>query len=84
MDLFGFNLVIDALQAYVISVYIFEKAGFYQLTGMNHTGLFALQTIFSIILYAFQMWLERGRQLDNEEVPMARWLGRWFFRTGAR
>lgn len=81
---FGFNLIIDALQAYVISVYIFEKAGFYQMTGMSHTGLFVLQTILSIMLYVFQMWLERGRQLDNEEVPMARWFGRWFLRTGAR
>lgn len=81
---FGFNLLIDALQAYVISPYIFEKAEFYQMTGMNHTGLFILQTCISVTLYAFQMWLERGRHGEGDEVPMERLLCRWSFHTKAR
>lgn len=81
---FGFNLLIDALQAYVISPYIFEKADFYQMTGMSHTGLFILQTSISVILYTFQVWLERGRQVEGDEVPMERWLRRWSFRAKAR
>ncbi|MNP78476.1 hypothetical protein D3C76_1760980 [compost metagenome] len=68
----------------MISVYIFEKVGFYQMTGMSHTGLFMLQTAVSVILYMFQMWLERGSQGDGEEIPMVRWLHRWSFRAKAR
>ena len=81
---FGFNLLIDAIQAYVISPYIFKRANFYQITGMGHTGLFILQTGVSVILYTFQIWLEQGRQGEGDEVPMERWLRQWSFRTKAR
>jgi hypothetical protein len=81
---FGLNLSIDAIQAYVISRHVFEKAGFYQLTGMSRGGLFMLETVISVLLYLFQVWLERGRQGEGDEVPMERWLRRWSFRAKAR
>lgn len=81
---FGVNLVIDAMQAYVISPYIFEKAGLYEMRAMSHTGLYVLQITVSIILYAYQMWIEYALTYEEEEAPMERLVRRWSFRARAR
>ena len=56
---FGTNIIIDAIQAFVISPFIFQKLGFYKLNTMSDFGLFLLLISFVPIIYIYQRWYDR-------------------------
>ncbi|VBB06244.1 Hypothetical protein LUCI_1462 [Lucifera butyrica] len=56
---FGANLAMDAFQAFVVSPFIFEKIGLYQMLRMSDFGLFLLLYSMVPILYLYQRWYEK-------------------------
>ncbi|MZP28649.1 hypothetical protein GTO91_02805 [Heliobacterium undosum] len=55
---FGVNFVIDALQAFIISPYVFMKVGLYQLNSMSNLGLFFLLIGHLPIIFLYQRWYD--------------------------
>jgi hypothetical protein len=56
---FGTNLVIDAIQAFLISPFLFEKYKLYELVNMTNLGLFLLIIAYIPVIYVYQLWYER-------------------------
>ncbi|MCK0471687.1 hypothetical protein [Halalkalibacter sp. APA_J-10(15)] len=56
---FGVNLFIDTFQAFVISPFVFEKIGLYELNTINHFGLFLLILVNVPFIYFYQKWYEK-------------------------
>nr|WP_243237438.1 hypothetical protein [Heliobacterium chlorum] len=54
----GVNLIIDAIQAFIISPYIFMKVGLYQLINMSNFGLFLLLIAHLPIIFLYQRWYD--------------------------
>jgi hypothetical protein len=50
----GANVVMDAFQAFIISPFIFEKVGLYEMNTMSHFGLFLLILSLVPIIYVYQ------------------------------
>jgi hypothetical protein len=50
---FGVNIVVDALQAFIISPFIFERVGLYTMESMNNLGLFLLIISILPIIYGY-------------------------------
>ncbi len=64
---FGVNIAIDALQAFIISPYVFEKAGLYQMTGMSNFGLFLLIVSILPIIYIYQKLYDKAK--SRNDIP---------------
>ena len=56
---FGANLILDALQALVISPFVFEKVGLYKMNTMSNLGLFLLLFCMVPLIYAYQRGYDR-------------------------
>lgn len=56
---FGVNIIMDAIQAFVISPYVFEKYKLYELVNMSNFGLFLLIIGFTPFIYIYQILYER-------------------------
>ncbi|WP_041720734.1 hypothetical protein [Alkaliphilus metalliredigens] len=56
---FGTNIIIDAIQAFIISPFIFEKFGLYQMVNMGNFGLYLLLLGFVPIIYLYQRWYDK-------------------------
>jgi hypothetical protein len=56
---FGSNLVIDAIQAFLISPFLFEKFRLYEMVNMSNFGLFLLIIAYVPVIYFYQIWYER-------------------------
>lgn len=56
---FAVNIIIDAIQAFFISPYIFQKLGFYHMVNMSNLGLFILLLCFVPPIYVFQVWYDK-------------------------
>jgi hypothetical protein len=50
----GANVVMDAFQAFIISPFIFERVGLYEMNTMSHFGLFLLILSLVPIIYVYQ------------------------------
>jgi hypothetical protein len=50
----GANVVMDAFQAFIISPFVFERVGFYEMNTMSHFGLFLLILSLVPIIYVYQ------------------------------
>ncbi|WP_205418628.1 hypothetical protein [Paraliobacillus sediminis] len=57
---FGVNIVFDAFQAFVISPFVFEKIGLYELNKLTNLGLFILIISLVPVIYFYQKWYERN------------------------
>lgn len=57
--LFGTNIVFEAIQAFIISPFIFERFGLYKMVNMSNFGLFLLQFSFVPVIYFYQKWYEK-------------------------
>jgi hypothetical protein len=57
---FGTNLVIDAIQAFIIGPLIFEKFGLAKLNSMSHFGLFLFIYSSVPIIYIYQRWYDKA------------------------
>lgn len=64
---FGVNIAMDAFQAFIISPYVFEKVGLYQMTGMSHFGLFLLIVSILPIIYIYQKLYDKAR--SKSDIP---------------
>jgi hypothetical protein len=58
---FGTNLVIDAIQAFIISPFIFQRFGLYKMNTLSSFGLFLLEFGLVIPLYLYQKWYDKGQ-----------------------
>lgn len=56
---FGANIIADAIQAFIISPFIFEKIGLYQMESMNNFGLFLIIIIHVPLIYGYQKWYDK-------------------------
>ncbi|KPU45715.1 hypothetical protein OXPF_09480 [Oxobacter pfennigii] len=56
---FGVNLVLDFIQGCIISPFVFEKLGYYQMNKMSNFGLFLLLYSFVPIIYLYQKWYDK-------------------------
>lgn len=61
------NLALDALQAYIVGPLLFEKLGFYDMTGANNTGLYLVLISLVPLVYIYQLWYDKGRY-TNEDI----------------
>ncbi|TYP69612.1 hypothetical protein [Paenibacillus methanolicus] len=60
------NLAIDAIQAFVLSPFLFEGR-WYSLVNLNNIQVFALMFGISIVIYMYQGWQERiFRRVEQE------------------
>jgi hypothetical protein len=50
----GANVVMDAFQAFIISPFVFERVGLYEMNTMSHFGLFLLILSLVPIIYVYQ------------------------------
>lgn len=57
---FGVYIVFDAFQAFVISPFVFEKIGLYELNILTNLGLFILIISLVPVIYFYQKWYERN------------------------
>lgn len=55
---FGVNIILDAVQAFIISPFIFEKFGLYELDTMRNFGLFLAILSHLPIIYLYQKWYD--------------------------
>jgi hypothetical protein len=55
----GVNIIIDAIQAFIISPYIFERVGFYEMRTMSNFGLFLLLLSMVPVIYIYQRWYDK-------------------------
>jgi len=55
---FGANIIIDAIQAFIISPFIFERFGLYKMNNMSNFGLFLLFLSLVPIIFLYQRWYE--------------------------
>lgn len=56
---FSANIIIDAIQAFIISPLVFEKFGLYKLSNMSNFRLFLLLLSLVPIIYLYQRWYEK-------------------------
>ena len=63
---FGTNIVIEAIQAFIISPYVFMKLRFYHMAQMSNTGLFIMLLCFPPIIYVYQLWYERRPEFSAD------------------
>jgi hypothetical protein len=57
---FMVNIILDAIQAFVISPFIFEKLQFYKMDTMNNLGLFIIILSLLPIIYFYQRWYDKS------------------------
>ena len=57
---FGANLVMDAIQAFIISPFVFERVGLYKMNNMSNFGLFLLLYSIVPIIYIYQRWYDKA------------------------
>ena len=55
---FGVNIIIDAIQAFIISPFVFEKFELYELNTMSNFGLFLAIISHLPIIYIYQRWYD--------------------------
>ena len=55
---FGANIIMDAFQAFIVSPFIFERFGLYNMDSMNNLGLFLLLIGQVPIIFLYQTWYE--------------------------
>ena len=55
---FGVNIILDAIQAFIISPFVFEKFGLYTLNNMNNFGLYIAIISHLPIIYLYQKWYD--------------------------
>ncbi|MNW04346.1 hypothetical protein D3C71_2004250 [compost metagenome] len=77
------NLVLDAVQAYVIGPYVYEKYGLYKMLNLNDTGLYLLLLSIVPVIYLYQLWYEKGRYDYTELFAWPRWQ-EWKWRLKAK
>lgn len=53
------NIVMEAVQAFIISPFIFERFGLYNMINMSNFGLFLLQFSYVPIIYLYQKWYDK-------------------------
>ena len=63
---FGVNIVIDAIQAFIISPYIFERLKFYHMAAMSNLGLFVLLLSFVPFIYIYQIWYDKRSEMAGD------------------
>ena len=56
---FGANILMDAVQAFIISPFVFEKFGLYELNTMNNFGLFIAIISHLPFIYIYQRWYDK-------------------------
>ncbi|MCM3216834.1 hypothetical protein M3612_20310 [Niallia taxi] len=61
---FGVNIIMDAVQAFIISPFVFEKFGLYELNTMNNFGLFLAIISHLPIIYIYQRWYDLKYKKD--------------------
>ncbi|OPX45771.1 hypothetical protein CLHUN_07090 [Ruminiclostridium hungatei] len=61
----GTNIVFDAIQAFVISPFVFEKAGLYSLVNINHFILFLLIFMQAPVIYIYQRFYDARSGPEN-------------------
>ena len=55
---FGANLILDAIQAFIISPFIFEEFRLYELNNMSNLGLYFAIISHLPIIYLYQRWYD--------------------------
>ncbi|MDF2937218.1 MAG: hypothetical protein K0Q90_2591 [Paenibacillaceae bacterium] len=71
----GTNLALDALQAYIVGPAVFEKLGFYDMTGAGNTGLYLVLTSLIPVVYIYQLWYDKGRYTSDDITGIPRLTG---------
>jgi len=56
---FGANIFIDAIQAFIISPFVFQRFGLYKMNSMSNFGLFLLLLSLVPLIYLYQRWYEK-------------------------
>jgi hypothetical protein len=56
---FIINAVFEAIQAFIISPFVFERFGLYKMVNMSNFGLFLLQFGYVPVIYFFQRWYDK-------------------------
>ena len=59
------NLAFDLVQAFIISPFIFEKAGLYSLVNINHFTLFLLIFLQAPVIYIYQRFYDAGAGAEH-------------------
>lgn len=59
---FVVNIVIDAIQAFIISPFVFQKFGLYKMVNMSDFGLYLLILSYLPIIYIFQRLYDSGKR----------------------
>lgn len=62
---FSANLILDAIQAFIISPFIFEEFGLYELNEMSNLGLYLAIISHLPIIYLYQRWYDSGFKYKN-------------------
>ncbi|RAV05082.1 hypothetical protein [Paenibacillus sp. YN15] len=71
----GANLVLDALQAYIVGPLVFEKLGFYEMTGSSDTRLYLVLISLVPLIYVYQLWYDNSRYTSDEIAGFPRLTG---------
>ncbi|KPU43129.1 hypothetical protein OXPF_33790 [Oxobacter pfennigii] len=56
---FGANIIIDAIQAFIINPFIFQKLGLIKMINMNNFEAFLLTIMLVPIIYFYQRWYDK-------------------------
>ncbi len=56
---FGTNIVFEAIQAFIISPFIFERVGLYKMVNMSNFGLLLMQFGYVPVIYFYQRWYDK-------------------------
>lgn len=58
------NIIGDAIQAFVISPFLFQKLNYYRMENMSNVGLFLHLCSYVPIIFIYQKVYDHGRHLD--------------------
>lgn len=53
------NAAFEAIQAFIISPFVFERFGLYKMVNMSNFGLFLLQFGYVPVIYFYQRWYDK-------------------------
>jgi hypothetical protein len=57
----GANIAMEAFQAFIISPFIFERVGLYEMNRMSNFGLLLLEFSTVPIIYVYQRWYDSDK-----------------------
>ncbi|MFC0562503.1 hypothetical protein [Halalkalibacter alkalisediminis] len=55
---FGTNLLVDAIQAFIVSPFVFERIGLYTMDNMSNFWFFLLLLSIVPVIYLYQRWYD--------------------------